>query len=53
MALRRRQYERPLVGAGPGFRRLLLVAFGTAALIGLLLGIVWIIAGLLNFHVLR
>ena len=28
-------------------------AFGIAALIGLGLGVLWIIAGLLNFHVLR
>jgi hypothetical protein len=28
-------------------------AFAIAALIGLLIGVVWVIAGLLNFHVLR
>jgi hypothetical protein len=28
-------------------------AFGVAALIGLVIGVVWVIAGLLNFHVLR
>jgi hypothetical protein len=27
--------------------------FGVAALIGLGLGVLWVIAGLLNFHVLR
>ena len=27
--------------------------FGLAALVGLLIGIIWVIAGLLNFHVLR
>jgi len=26
------------------------VAFGVAALIGLVIGIVWVIAGLLHFH---
>ncbi len=50
MALRRRVDERPLVGGGPGFRRLFLVAFGTAAAIGLLLGVIWVVAGLLHFH---
>jgi len=28
-------------------------AFGVAALIGLVIGVVWVIAGLLNFDVLR
>lgn len=50
MALRRRAHERPLVGGGPVFRRLFLVAFGTAALIGLLIGILWVLAGILHFH---
>jgi hypothetical protein len=35
------------------FTRAFLLAFGVAALIGLGLGVLWIIAGLLNFHVLR
>jgi hypothetical protein len=26
------------------------VAFGAAALIGLLIGVVWVIAGILHFH---
>ena len=30
-----------------------LMAFGVAALIGLGIGVVWVIVGLLNFHVLR
>jgi hypothetical protein len=48
------RYERELeAGAGPRFRRAFLMAFGIAALIGLLIGIVWVIAGLLHFHVLR
>jgi hypothetical protein len=29
------------------------MAFGIAALLGLGIGVVWVIAGLLNFHVLR
>ncbi len=35
------------------FQRTYFKLFGIAALIGLLIGIVWVIAGLLNFHVLR
>ena len=35
------------------FGRPYLTLFAVAALIGLILGIVWVIAGLLNFHVLR
>ena len=26
------------------------IAFGTAALIGLVLGVIWVIAGILHFH---
>jgi hypothetical protein len=33
--------------------RVFVLAFGVAALIGLGIGVVWVIAGLLNFHVLR
>jgi presenilin-like A22 family membrane protease len=29
------------------------MAFGVAALVGLGLGVLWVIAGLLNFHVFR
>ena len=48
------RYERELeAGAGPRFRRIYLTAIGVAALVGLLLGIIWVIAGLLSFHVLR
>ncbi len=50
MALRRRFDQRPLVGAGPGFRRAFLIAFGTAAAIGLGIGVIWVIAGILHFH---
>ena len=39
--------------AGPAFRRLFLRAFAIAAIIGLLLGIVWTIAGLWQSHVSR
>jgi hypothetical protein len=39
--------------ASPAFRRLFLNALAIAAIIGLLLGIVWTIAGLWHFHVSR
>jgi len=39
--------------AGPAFRRLFLSAFAIAAIIGLLIGIVWTIAALWHFHVAR
>ncbi|MBI4485757.1 MAG: hypothetical protein HY655_07075 [Acidobacteria bacterium] len=35
------------------FGRPYVTLFAFAALIGLVVGIVWVIAGLLNFHVLR
>jgi len=35
------------------FGRPYLIVFGIAAVIGLLLGIGWVVAGLLHFHVLR
>jgi hypothetical protein len=35
---------------GPRFTRLLLTAYGVAAMIGLGIGIVWTIAGLLHVH---
>jgi hypothetical protein len=35
------------------FGRPYLTLFAGAALIGLIVGIIWVIAGLLNFHVLR
>ena len=45
------QYERELEeAAGPRFTRLFLMAVAVAALLGLLIGIVWVIAGLLHFH---
>ncbi len=33
--------------------RFYFIALGVAALIGLAIGVIWVIAGLLNFHVLR
>jgi hypothetical protein len=48
------RYERELgAGAGPRFRRAFLMLCGVGALIGLVIGIVWVIAGLLHFHVLQ
>jgi len=48
------RYERELeAAAGPRFRRTFILAFGVAALVGLVIGVIWVIAGLLNFHVLR
>ena len=52
MPLPRYEIERQRL-AGPRFTRAFLLAFGVAALIGLGLGILWVIAGLLNFHVFR
>ncbi len=39
--------------ASKGFSRWFLIAFGIAALVGLAIGIIWVIAGLLNFQVLQ
>ena len=39
--------------ASPAFRRLFLRAFAVAAIIGLLIGIVWTLAALWHFHVAR
>lgn len=39
--------------AGPAFRRLFLVAFAIAAIVGLLAGIVWTIAGFWHSHMSR
>jgi hypothetical protein len=49
MPLPRYEVERQHI-AGPRFTRAFLLAFGIAALIGLGVGAVWVIAGLLNFH---
>ena len=45
------RYERELeAGAGPRFRRLYLTTLGTAAAVGLIIGLIWVIAGILHFH---
>jgi hypothetical protein len=36
--------------AGPRVSRFILTAYGVAALIGLIIGVGWTIAGLLHFH---
>ena len=43
----RRQVQATTVGL---FVRGYFVAFGIAALIGLVIGIIWVVAGLLHFH---
>jgi hypothetical protein len=48
------RYQRELdTTAGPKFTRWYVKAFAIAALIGLLFGIGWVIAGLLQFQFLR
>ena len=45
------RYEREIDEiAGPRFTRLFLIALGTAVLLGLGIGVVWVIAGILHFH---
>jgi hypothetical protein len=45
------RYERELEeGGGPRFARLFIGVFGIAALVGLLIGIGWVVAGILQFH---
>jgi hypothetical protein len=45
------RYQRELdTTAGPTFTRWYLTVFAIAALIGLLVGIGWVVAGLLQFH---
>jgi hypothetical protein len=45
------RYERELQQtAGRTVARFVMAAFGVAALIGLAIGVVWVIAGLLHFH---
>ena len=48
-----RDANRSTATASASFSRAFLIAFGIAALIGLGIGVVWVIAGLLHFHVLR
>ena len=52
MAIPRHERELEEI-ATPRFRRWVLIAFGLAALVGLVVGVVWVIAGILNFQVLR
>ena len=48
------RYQRELdTTAGPRFSRWYVRVFALAALIGLLVGIGWVIAGLVSFHLLR
>ena len=48
------RYQRYRDSAGaPRFMKAYVKLFAIAALIGLLIGVGWVIAGLLNFHVLR
>ena len=45
------RYEREQQNiASPRFARAVVKAFGIAALIGLIIGVIWVIAGLLHFH---
>ena len=45
------RYEREIDDiAGPKFTRLFLIALGTAVLLGLGIGVVWVLAGILHFH---
>jgi hypothetical protein len=53
MASRMRDQRQRDTTASPAFTRAYVRVFGIAALIGLLLGVIWVIAGLLNFHVLQ
>jgi hypothetical protein len=52
MPLPRYERERDQI-AGPKTRRGVFVLFGLALLIGLILGLLWVGAGLLHFHALR
>lgn len=47
------RYERERDGLGPRQRRAFLYIFGIALLVGLIAGLIWVAAGLINFHVLR
>ena len=45
------RYEREIDGiAGPRFTRLFRIALATAVLLGLGIGVVWVLAGILHFH---
>ena len=48
------RYQRQLdTAASPRLRRAFLRLLGFGVLVGLVIGILWVIAGLLNFQVLR
>lgn len=48
------RYQRQLdTAASPRFRRGFLKLLGIAALIGLLIGLAWVIAGILHFQIFR
>ncbi len=53
MASTMRQQREIEATASSAFARVFFTAFGVAALLGLALGIVWIIWGLVAFHGLR
>ena len=45
------RYEREQQNiASPRFFRAVVKAFGIAALLGLIIGVIWVIGGLLHFH---
>jgi hypothetical protein len=45
------RYEREQQNiASPRFTRAVAKAFGIAAIVGLIIGVIWTIAGLLHFH---
>lgn len=52
MPLPRYERERQQI-AGPRMRRALFMLYGIGLLIGLILGLIWVVAGLLHFHVFR
>ena len=49
MAFRRDEREIQTT-ASKRFTRVYVLAFGAAALLGLLAGLIWIVAGILHFH---
>lgn len=50
MARRHQRHRVYLMTPGWWFLRGYVTAFGVAALIGLLIGIAWVVAGILHFH---
>lgn len=47
------RYERERDALGQKQRRVFLYIFGFALLVGLITGLIWVAAGLINVHVLR